>query len=170
MNVVHYKMNNVLLWPCRWPVSPHPGNAPKERSMPLSHSIVSHLVDSYLAALASAESEAVLALFADDGVVSSPLYGDLPASEFYPLLFADTAQSVLTLRKTLHDLDGTESTIAFWFDFAWTLADGTPAPFTAVDVAELDDTGRITHLHIVYDTHPIRAAWEIQQQLSSTSA
>ncbi len=95
---------------------------------------------------------------------------DLPANEFYPLLFADTAQSVLTLRKTLHDIDGADATVAFWFDFAWTLADGTPAPFTAVDVAELDDTGRITHLHIVYDTHPIREAWEAQQQLSNTSA
>ncbi len=94
------------------------------------------------------------------------MYGDLPANEFYPLLFADTAQSVLTLRKTLHDIDGADATVAFWFDFAWTLADGTPAPFTAVDVAELDDTGRITHLHIVYDTHPIREAWEAQQQLS----
>lgn len=138
--------------------------------MPLARAVVSHLVDSYLAALATADIEAVLDLFADGGVVSSPLYGDLPANEFYPLLFADTAQSVLTLRKTLHDIDGADATVAFWFDFAWTLADGTPAPFTAVDVAELNDTGRITHLHIVYDTHPIRAAWETQQQLSSTSA
>ena len=136
--------------------------------MPLSRSTISCLVDSYLTALASADLEAVLALFAADGIVSSPLYGDLPAREFYPVLFADTAESVLALRQTLQHIDGARPTVAFWFDFAWTLADGTPAPFTAVDIAELDETGRITHLHIVYDTHPIRAAWENQRHLDAT--
>lgn len=138
--------------------------------MSLSRTTINRIVDSYLAALASADLEAVLALFSADGIVSSPLYGDLPAREFYPVLFADTAESVLTLRQTLHNTDGVDSSVAFWFDFAWTLADGTPAPFTAVDIAELDETGRITHLHIVYDTHPIRAAWEKQHHLDAVSA
>ena len=131
---------------------------------PSSHS---SLVDAYLAALSSADVDAVLSLFATDGVVSSPLYGEVPAREFYPTLFADTAASTLTLHRTLVSAADATPTVAFWFDFDWTLADGTPAPFSVIDVAELDPEGRIQHLHIVYDTHPIRAAWERQQAGSS---
>jgi hypothetical protein len=50
--------------------------------------------------------------------------------------------------------------VAFWFDFAWVLADGTPARFTVVDIAELTEDGLIARLHIVYDTAPIRADFE----------
>lgn len=128
------------------------------------------LVDAYLAALSSADVNAVLDLFATDGVVSSPLYGERPAREFYPVLFADTAGSALTLRRTLVSTAEAEPTIAFWFDFHWTLADGTPAPFSVVDLAELDVDGRIQHLHIVYDTYPIRPAWERQQRAAEDTA
>lgn len=115
------------------------------------------IVERYLEALASADVDAVLALFAPDGAVHSPLYGTMSAREFYPLLFADTAESRLTLRQVFRDGD---RGVAFWFDFDWTLRDGTPAPFSVVDVAELDVDGRIERLHIVYDTAPLRAAFE----------
>lgn len=120
------------------------------------------LVEQYLAALSAADPGAAVRVFARDGVVNSPLYGEQAARDFYPALFADTAESVLSLRKTLVSDDG--GTIAFWFDFAWVLADGTPAPFTVVDVAELDENGLISRLHIVYDTHPIRESWENQRR------
>lgn len=112
---------------------------------------------SYLSALESADLNRVLALFTEDAVVHSPLYGRLPASEFYPKLFADTAESRLHLRRVFASDD---NSIAFWFDFDWTLADGTPAPFSVVDIAELDGEGRIAQLHIVYDTAPLRGAFE----------
>lgn len=118
------------------------------------------LVTTYLRALGSSDSDLAISLFAPNGVVESPLYGTLSAREFYPALFADTARSVLTLRKTLLSADA--ATIAFWFDFDWVLANGTPAPFTVVDVAELDDRGRIERLHIVYDTSPLRETWRAQ--------
>ena len=35
----------------------------------------------------------MLALFADGAIVHSPLYGTLPAAEFYPTLFADTSSA-----------------------------------------------------------------------------
>lgn len=120
------------------------------------------LVDGYLHALADGSVERVLALFAPHGQVESPLYGTLPAAEFYPALFADTGQSRLTLRTTMEGRLGDLPVISFWFDFDWTLASGEPAPFTVVDVAELDAAGLITTLHIVYDTAPIRAAFERQ--------
>lgn len=115
------------------------------------------LVDTYLAALEAGDVERVLSVFTPDGVVESPLYGRQSAREFYPALFADTSASVLTLKKILTSVDS--STLAFWFDFGWTLADGTPAPFTVVDLAELAEDGRIERLHIVYDTHPLRDLW-----------
>jgi hypothetical protein len=120
------------------------------------------LVEAYLGALSSADAELAISLFAADGIVDSPLYGQQAASDFYPALFADTAASVLTLRKTLLSADA--ATLAFWFDFDWVLANGTPAPFTVVDVAELDKNGLIQRLHIVYDTHPIRDSWIEQKQ------
>ena len=67
------------------------------------------------------------------------------------------AESKLTLRRVFRDDRGA---VAFWFDFAWVLADGTPAPFTVVDIAELTEDGLIASLHIVYDTSPIRADFE----------
>ncbi|MEG9227251.1 nuclear transport factor 2 family protein [Aeromicrobium sp. Sec7.5] len=123
---------------------------------------VDQLVGRYLDALRAADADEVVSLFAADGMVDSPLYGTMPAAEFYPALFADTAQSVLTLRATM--LGGTDElpVISFWFDFDWTLANGDPAPFTVVDVAELDAEGRISTLHIVYDTAPIREAFARQ--------
>jgi len=119
------------------------------------------LVDAYLRALGTRDADLAISLFAPDGVVDSPLYGLLPAREFYPALFEDTAASVVTLRKLMVSDDF--STIAFWFDFDWVLADGSPAPFTVVDIAELRD-GLITALRIVYDTYPLRDAWTAQHQ------
>ena len=120
---------------------------------------MSGLVDEYLQALEAADAGRVLALFAPDGEVHSPLYGVMEASHFYPALFADTAESRLRLKRVLRD---GEDAIAFWFDFDWVLANGEAAPFTVVDIAELDDDGLIKRLHIVYDTAPLRAAFERQ--------
>lgn len=120
------------------------------------------LVTEYLDALAAADVDRLLRLFSDDGQVESPLYGTRTARDFYPALFADTRESRLTLKATMTgELDG-RRLLSFWFDFDWILANGEPAPFSVVDVAELDDDGRITRLHIVYDTAPIRAAFDRQ--------
>lgn len=120
---------------------------------------VDRLVSEYLASLEAADADRVIALFAPGGIVGSPLYGTMPATEFYPALFADTASSRLTLRTTMTgSIDG-RTVVSFWFDFDWTLSTGEPAPFTVVDVAELDEEGLIERLHIVYDTFPIRDAF-----------
>ena len=87
----------------------------------------------------------------------------MPAHEFYPELFRDNAESRLELKTTMTGNHAGQVVVAFWFDFDWTLADGTPAPFTVIDIAHLDDAGKITELVIVYDTHPIRAAFEKQR-------
>ncbi|MGW1077613.1 nuclear transport factor 2 family protein [Streptomyces sp. NPDC002537] len=123
----------------------------------------SELVSAYLAALERADADAVLKLFTSDAVVHSPLYGPRPAAEFYPVLFADTGRSRLTLLGTM---DGSSQQgaplVSFWFHFDWRLPSGAAAPFTVVDIAELADDGRIAALHIVYDTVEVRPAFEAE--------
>lgn len=121
-------------------------------------------VHDYLAALEAGDVQRILTLFTADAIVHSPLYGEMPAGEFYPALFADTAESKLTLKTVLHGDHEGSPTVAFWFDFNWTLANGSPAPFSVVDIAKLNSDGLITELHIIYDTTAIRPLFEHSQQ------
>lgn len=121
------------------------------------------LVTAYLRALATSDVELALSLFAVDGQVHSPLYGLLPAAQFYPALFADTRESLLTLRSVMHGVDRAGSaTVSFWFHFDWRLPSGVAAPFDVVDVAQLDPACRITALHIIYDTVDVRPLFEAE--------
>ena len=121
------------------------------------------LVDDYLTALRAADLEAMVALFAEGAVVRSPLYGPMPAPEFYRALFADTSASTLTLRSVMTgtDQDGAP-TVAFWFRFDWLLASGAPAPFEVVDVATLTPQGTIAELRLIYDTVDVRPVFEAE--------
>jgi ketosteroid isomerase-like protein len=121
------------------------------------------LVASYLAALEQADLVGVLKLFTPDAVVHSPLYGPMPAAQFYPALFADTGESRLTLKGTMAGRsDGDGRLLAFWFHFDWRLPSGRQAPFDVVDLAELSDDGRISSLRIIYDTVDVRPAFEAE--------
>jgi hypothetical protein len=126
------------------------------------------LVDDYLRALSTADSELAVSLFADDGIVHSPLYGRLPARDFYPALFTDTSQANLTLRSVMSGQDQTgQTTVSFWFRFDWRLPSGAFAPFDVVDVATLAPDGKIEDLHIVYDTVDVRPVFEAELGRSS---
>ena len=126
------------------------------------------IVDAYLRALSTADSALAVSLFTDDGIVHSPLYGPLPARDFYPALFADTSQANLTLRSVMsgHDQTG-RTTVSFWFHFDWRLPSGAAAPFGVVDVATLAADGKIEDLHIIYDTVDVRPAFEAELGRSS---
>lgn len=112
----------------------------------------------YLSALERADLPAVLALFAEGAVVHSPLYGTKPAPAFFEGLFADTARSVLTPKGLFLAEDGTG--LALHFDYAWTLGNGEIVRFEVVDVFRLSGDGRFASMTIVYDTAPLRAAFE----------
>jgi len=104
-----------------------------------------------------------VSLFTDDGIVHSPLYGALPARDFYPALFADTSQANLTLRSLMSGQDQAgRPTVSFWFHFDWRLPSGVAAPFDVVDVATLAPDGKIKDLHIIYDTVDVRPAFEAE--------
>jgi hypothetical protein len=126
------------------------------------------LVDVYLRALSTADSGLAVSLFTDEGIVHSPLYGALPARDFYPALFADTSQANLTLRSVMSGRDQTgRPTVSFWFHFDWRLPSGAAAPFDVVDVATLAPDGKIKELHIIYDTVDVRPAFEAELGRSS---
>lgn len=119
------------------------------------------LVSAYLAGLERADTDAVLDLFAPGAVVHSPLYGPTPATEFYPALFADTSRAQLTLLGVMEGrTEQGAALVSFWFHFDWRLPSGAAAPFDVVDVAELDEDGRIAALRLVYDTVTVRPAFE----------
>jgi hypothetical protein len=119
------------------------------------------IVAAYLAAVEAGDVDAMLALFAEGAIVHSPLYGTLPATEFYPALFADTSSATLTLLGTMRgtSVEG-RPLLSFLFHFDWRLPNGTSAPFDVVDIAELDDHGLISNIRIVYDTVDVRPAFE----------
>lgn len=119
------------------------------------------LAHAYLAALEAADEARVLALFAADAVVHSPLYGPVPATEFYPALFRDTSRAALTLHGVTSGTSpkGTPL-VGLWFHFGWRLGDGRDAPFDVVDMLELNPDGHIASLHIIYDTVEVRPAFE----------
>jgi hypothetical protein len=119
------------------------------------------LADAYLAALETADEAGVLALFAGNAIVHSPLYGPVPAAEFYPALFRDTTRASLTLHGVTSGISPAGAPlVGLWFHFAWRLGDGRDAPFDVVDMLELGSDGLILSLHIIYDTVGVRPAFE----------
>ncbi len=119
------------------------------------------IVAAYLRALGEADLADMLALVTPQAMVRAPLYGTLPAAEFYPKLFADTGSATLTLLGTMRgtSVEG-KALLSFLFHFDWVLPNGTAAPFDVVDVAEVDGDGLISSIRIVYDTVDVRPAFE----------
>jgi hypothetical protein len=126
------------------------------------------LVNTYLPAITNSDATLVVSLFTADGAVHSPLYGSLPATDFYSALFEDTSQANLTLNSVMTGQDQSGGkTVSFWFHFDWRLPSGAAAPFDVVDVATLTSEGKIQDLHIIYDTVDVRPAFEAEIGRSS---
>ena len=126
------------------------------------------LVTTYLRALTTADVGLAVSLFAEDGVVHSPLYGPQPPEDFYRALFADTRQADLDLKSVMSGVDSSGlTTVSFWFHFDWRLPSGVAAPFDVVDVALLQTDGLIQELHIIYDTIDVRPTFEAEIGRSS---
>ncbi|MCB1355262.1 MAG: nuclear transport factor 2 family protein [Maritimibacter sp.] len=120
---------------------------------------VTELCNAYLAGLDAGDLDAVLALFAPGAEVVSPLYGTMPARDFYAALFADTEASDTTLLN-IFDSSDNGGAVALHFRYGWTLADGTPVAFEVVDVIELTRArDAFAKLTIIYDTAPLRSDW-----------
>lgn len=119
---------------------------------------MNELVTSYLNALQESDYKSLIDLFSNNAVVFSPLYGECEAASFYQELLADTQQSAISLLDVFTNPNGTR--IAANFLYRWTLADGSVTTFDCVDIFELDETGKIKQLKIIYDTSKTKALFQ----------
>ena len=76
------------------------------------------IATNYLKHLQNGEIDQVLALFHEEAVVDSPIYGTKKAREFYRQLSEDTSDSELHL-KGLFESIGANS-FALYFTYVWT--------------------------------------------------
>jgi len=113
------------------------------------------LIKEYLNGLQSGNSEQLLSVFDQNAVVLSPLYGKLPAKQFYSDLFKDTTESKITLINTLQSNEN-QNTCAGHFRYDWTMKDGSLVTFECVDVFKVTKQNKIEQLTIIYDTFGVR--------------
>ncbi|WP_062058487.1 hypothetical protein [Aquimarina longa] len=112
----------------------------------------------YLSYLENSETSKIIKLFADNGVVESPLYGIMPADKFYKVLANDTTTSKLKLDGLF--FENGRNRISLLFDYSWELKNGKKVVFKVVDIIELDSKNKIEKLTIIYDTVHSRVAIE----------
>ncbi|MCW8207191.1 nuclear transport factor 2 family protein [Verminephrobacter aporrectodeae subsp. tuberculatae] len=115
----------------------------------------------YLDALQAGDTAALVACFEAEGCVVSPFLGTMPARSFFPKLAQASARSVITPMDLFASVqpDAEVTRVAAYFHYDWTLKDGSLVAFNCVDIFDFaPGSERIARMHIVYDTHPLRAA------------
>ncbi len=120
------------------------------------------IASSYLTYLENGNTKEVIALFNQNGIVESPLYGSMKASLFYPKLKNDTKSSQLKLQGIFEDFE--TGNLAIYFNYIWTLKNSEQVVFDVVDILEFDTQHKIKKLKIIYDTVVARS---LQKQLDS---
>lgn len=116
------------------------------------------LIKQYLDGLERADTKALLALFSEDAMVYSPLYGALEARVFYPKLMADTTASEISLLDVFTNEENRTAVVNFLY--TWTMANGATTVFDCVDVFAFDEQGKIRSVKIIYDTAPTRILFD----------
>lgn len=114
------------------------------------------IVRSYFEFLTASDVGSIVALFAEDGYVESPVLGTMPATDFYRNLDDASAQNVLTVHRVMSSDDDRFHAAHFTYD--WTLTKGGNIEFDGVDLFEFNDNNQIVSMKIFYDTHPTREA------------
>jgi hypothetical protein len=123
----------------------------------------------YVDALNQGDLDAIDAMFTPDATVLSPIYGMMNAAEFHRAFFGDTDRTRPEV-KGLFDHANNGQGAALHLSFSWTFADQETVQFEAVDLFELSPEGRFRKLTIVYDSQPVRKAWQAFQQRRMDSA
>jgi hypothetical protein len=108
----------------------------------------------YIESLQLADYKKIIELFSEEGVVHSPLYGDLSAKDFYRDLLSDTRRSKITLLNIFINIDN-PNVYSAHFKYEWTLKDDSQVNFECVDIFVFDES-KIKEMTIIYDTHKIR--------------
>jgi hypothetical protein len=104
----------------------------------------------YIEFLSKGNVEGVISLFAKNGKVHSPIYGEKSASDFYRILAEDTLNSSLKLNEIFENAN--TGNIALYFEYTWTVKSGKIVVFDVVDIIEFDNNNKISSLKIIYDT------------------
>lgn len=104
----------------------------------------------YFQNLQAGNVDAICRLFAENGMVDSPLYGIKHHRDFYEGLMNDSGESRIEMKRVF--VDEEKQDLAIWFRYDWGLSDGKRVVFEGVDVFELNDEGKIKKLTIIYDT------------------
>lgn len=126
----------------------------------MNHMNVEDLCRSYLAAMESGDLEALMANFAEDATVTSPISGKQPARDFYAYVMRVTSGRTMTLR-TIFVGASNPLRAAVHVAYTRTVGDGEPATIEAVDVFELtEDRSKIAAVTIIYDTAPVRSDFD----------
>ena len=114
------------------------------------------IINLYLDGLAKADVAEVLKLFTDGATVSSPLYGDMAAADFFKRLFEDTAESKITLKGMFTQISD-PNIYAAHFIYDWKLKTGEHVSFRCMDIFTFADrSDKISHLTIIYDSSRTR--------------
>lgn len=125
--------------------------------------MVKKTIERYLKALEAGDYQGITDLFGEDAVVESPLYGNLPARDFFRKLLEDTDHSILTPLRFFTTGDS-EKSGAVYFLYEWVMDDGRHASFNVVDVFDFDDNGKIKKLKIIYDTAETRPLFQSRKK------
>lgn len=108
-------------------------------------------IKSYLNGLVKGDHTELLKLFKDNATVSSPVYGKMPATDFYRQLFEDTARSKILLRDIFANVSNPDNYAAH-FIYDWTLNNGEHVSFSCVDMFQFEKgSNKIKHITIIYD-------------------
>jgi SnoaL-like domain len=115
------------------------------------------VLQKYMAALGASDYATVKSLFAPEGTVLSPFLGSMPFDAFFDRLAGASSRNVITpIDIFVSTTDRRHATAYFQYD--WTVKDGTLITFKVMDLFTFDDDDRVIHLDLIYDTHPIRAS------------
>lgn len=108
-------------------------------------------IRAYLSAMEQGDMEGVLRCFSEDGIIRSPVYGEVPVERFYEKLFADTKSAEVHIKAIYASVDD-ENRWAAHFGYRWVKVDGSVVDTDLVDLFEFDgEKALIASLRIVFD-------------------
>lgn len=118
------------------------------------------VIRAYLRGLEKGNCNEILELFTSNATVSSPLYGEVEATDFYKQLFEDTSDSKIELYGIFVEVSDSNKYAAH-FRYDWKLKNGERVSFRCVDIFDFDEgSSKIKHLSIIYDSRSTRDAFD----------
>ncbi|GAA3522598.1 hypothetical protein GCM10022393_41490 [Aquimarina addita] len=108
------------------------------------------IAEKYIELLSTGDTERIIGLFAKNGKVHSPIYGEQFSTTFYKELNNDTLNSELQVKEIFENSE--TNTLALYFEYQWTVRSGKKVTFDVVDIIEFNDQNKILDLRIIYDT------------------